>query len=790
MRPSAPDVRSSTSHYWLSALSRRVAGAVGTLLRRNVANFTDFLRGPWITLAGGADDVTNPMGQNTAVYSSIRAIAQTIMGFPMVLYRAEDPDRIVTAGPAFDLLSQPQRGLTSGQFQEQWAGHLVHGGEAHILIEGRLDAVPTALSIVGRAEMTPKLTTDHRLLWWDYRRGSQAEQVLPEEDAYTRLLNPTDPIRGLGPLEAAGLAIKQDYHASLFNVAALQNGAHPGGLLVFPGDVSPEQAKEHTRALEARHQGAARANRVLVIGGGVDYKATAFKATDVELIPGRKFSREEIFNAFGVPSVIVAIYESAHYDVADASIRIYLLFTVDPLVQSYQNVMNLLVLPRIEPGVRLRLDTSQHPVLQELMWARFDTLAKALKTGVPYNEAKRILNLPLGDQPWGDTSLLESGLSTAEDVIAGLGAPPETDATEEEEEAAVSRQPSAVSRDHRRGAGATRGQAELGSPPEAEFASRVSAEQRAEERQVRAQMPGIRQRYRSFFLRQEREIVAKLRRAERNKATGDQVTTRAGLDSERPAPLRPPLLPCSLVTGALPWERAADDEAAKQARRALLRITTEQGRLRKLAREYLTKAVKETLIAELKRLGWEAERTASVTKKLMGDRWIQGLIRAKESKVAAIEITTRRRLVKTLTEGIGKGETVTDLATRVHAVLGGDRSRALTIARTESGQAVSVARFAAASAAGAQVKAWKTGSNPRASHIVAGQRYKLPAGAIPMDEAFEVGNDRLMYPRDPNGSAGEIINCNCILFTFRKAKEGARFELVNVLGLAGLEKTA
>jgi len=770
----------------LAALGRRMGTAAGTLLGRQVANFTDFLRGPWITLAGGEAEVTDPMGQNTAVYSSIRAIAQTIMGFPMVLYRAEDPDRIVTAGPAFDLLNQPQRGMTSGQFQEQWAGHLVHGGEAHILLEGALDRPPQALSVVGRDQMTPKLTTDQRLLWWEYQRGSERKLVLPEEDAYARLLNPTDPIRGLGPLQAAALAIKQDYHAALFNVAALKNGAHPGGLLVFPGDVSVEQAKEHTRALEARHQGPQRANRTLVIGGGADYKLTAFKATDVDLIPGRKFSREEIFNAFGVPSVIVAIYESAHYDVADASIRIYLLFTVDPLVRSYQNVMNLLVLPRIEPGVQLRLDMSQHPVLQELIWARFDTLAKAMKTGVPYNEAKRILNLPLADQPWGDTSLLESGLATAADVIAGLAAPPE-EGTEEEEEGTGNGE---------QGAGR---KAELCGPHilhvptcprayvptrDADFASRVSAEQRAEERQVRAQMPGIRQRYRSFFLRQEREIVARLRREASNKIAGNKVTMGPG------TPQTPTLLPGSPVTCALPWERAADDEAAKKARRVLLRITDEQGRLRKLAREYFTKAVKETLRAELKRLGWEAERTEAVTKKLMGGRWIQGLIRTKENKVAAIEITTRRRLVRTLTEGIGKGETVQDLATRVHEVLGGDRSRALTIARTESGQAVSVARFAAATAAGAQVKCWKTGANPRASHIVAGQRYQLPDGAIPMDEAFEVGQDRLMYPRDPTGSAGEIINCNCILFTFRKAKEGAGFELVNVLGLAGLEKAA
>jgi hypothetical protein len=32
-----------------------------------------------------------------------------------------------------------------------------------------------------------------------------------------------------------------------------------------------------------------------------------------------------------------------------------------------------------------------------------------------------------------------------------------------------------------------------------------------------------------------------------------------------------------------------------------------------------------------------------------------------------------------------------------------------------------------------------------------------------MDQAFEVGGEMLMYPGDPAGSAGNVINCRCAI---------------------------
>ena len=65
-----------------------------------------------------------------------------------------------------------------------------------------------------------------------------------------------------------------------------------------------------------------------------------------------------------------------------------------------------------------------------------------------------------------------------------------------------------------------------------------------------------------------------------------------------------------------------------------------------------------------------------------------------------------------------------------------------------------------------QYKRWLSSHGPhvRAAHLEAEQRYAPggESGPIAMDEAFEVGGEELMYPGDPSGSPGNIINCQCI----------------------------
>lgn len=89
-------------------------------------------------------------------------------------------------------------------------------------------------------------------------------------------------------------------------------------------------------------------------------------------------------------------------------------------------------------------------------------------------------------------------------------------------------------------------------------------------------------------------------------------------------------------------------------------------------------------------------------------------------------------------------------------------ARAETITRTEAGRVLEAASQARMSDAAKLVpglqKQWMHGQYvraPRPSHVAAEGQIRN------VDEPFDVGGEKLMYPRDPAGSPGNTINCSC-----------------------------
>jgi uncharacterized protein with gpF-like domain len=85
--------------------------------------------------------------------------------------------------------------------------------------------------------------------------------------------------------------------------------------------------------------------------------------------------------------------------------------------------------------------------------------------------------------------------------------------------------------------------------------------------------------------------------------------------------------------------------------------------------------------------------------------------------------------------------------------------RAERIARTETATAANYATQVGAEATGRKDlrKIWKTSidGRERDAHRAANRQQ------VAIDKPFTVGGESLMYPNDPNGSAGTVINCRC-----------------------------
>jgi SPP1 gp7 family putative phage head morphogenesis protein len=126
------------------------------------------------------------------------------------------------------------------------------------------------------------------------------------------------------------------------------------------------------------------------------------------------------------------------------------------------------------------------------------------------------------------------------------------------------------------------------------------------------------------------------------------------------------------------------------------------------------------------------------------------------------------RLTRELTNGILTGESIPQIAGRIRGVVETNLSDSVRIARTETTKVEAAARFEVGKEAqkmGFKVyKRWIATEDERTRPW----HREADGQEVPLDEPFIVGGEKLMYPGDENGSAGNVVNCRCTMITISK----------------------
>src|SRR5690606_33689223 len=98
----------------------------------------------------------------------------------------------------------------------------------------------------------PRLEQNRLVGWW-YRTSKAAPYgggggsripVLLSEVIQSKYANPFDPLRGITPIAAAAAQINLDMLADQHNQSIVANGADPGGILTYDGQMDPAQEEE------------------------------------------------------------------------------------------------------------------------------------------------------------------------------------------------------------------------------------------------------------------------------------------------------------------------------------------------------------------------------------------------------------------------------------------------------------------------------------------------------------------------------------------------------------------
>jgi len=657
-----------------------------------------------------------------AVYAAVSRVASDIASLPFIITagpKADDP--ALERSALADLLDRPNPLMGFSELVEAIVIYLETCGAAYVLMDTLSPnlAAGTVKELwpLKPDEVTPLV--NQREVISGYRYGGLAStKELPAEAVMPFLyFDPVHPIGGhLPPLVAAQIPINAWGQASTWNVAFFENGAQPGLIVTIPHQLEEGQRESLRREIKNQWVGAKNAHRVLVLDnfqGEVKTADNPHKEMGFsELI---KVAREEICSAIGVPKALIGDTGGLNLAQVQEATTIYWTSQLVPLAKRVERVINRWLRPRVDEGSWFHFDLSEVKELQEDETAILERKGQRIRYGLATpnqileEDGASDLQYPDGDQHYMDGTLVPIPR-------------PEPIADQDEDGAVPSDQ--AGGDDDRPGEqdeGDSRGSSlHVVRSPDAVEIERTARWRRFDARLTTGEQKMLRV-WRPFLRTLEREVMQAVRKD-------------------------PPVLPAraeqDVTPLVIPLPKPAEDYMPE--REDLFRaVLDKHGKVY----EWILANFGEAAVREISEaLVFDA-----------GTPRVLALVNRDRERIGDALFQLLADVRDTLEAGLNQGETMKDLAGRLHAQMG--PARAMRIARTEAMAAANSGTFEGYQQTGVEQHEWLSArdSRVRDTHRGAdGQRR-------PVGEAFSVGGSDLLFPGDPAGPPGETVNCRCTL---------------------------
>lgn len=255
-----------------------------------------------------------------AVFACMTLIARDIAKLRVKLV-AKDNNGIwsETTNPAYSpVLRKPNSFQTRNQFWESWMLSKLSRGNAYALKGRDQRGVVTSLQILDPARVTPMVSEDGAV-WYQLASDNiaglkEATVIVPaREIIHDRFNCLFHPLVGLSPIFACGLAATQGLRIQEGSSRFFGNNSRPGGLLIAPGRIPPEDAVRLKEYWDAGFTGQ-NAGKIAVLGDGLRYESIAVTAEDSQLIEQLKWTAEVVCSCFHVPPYKIGVGSLPSYN--------------------------------------------------------------------------------------------------------------------------------------------------------------------------------------------------------------------------------------------------------------------------------------------------------------------------------------------------------------------------------------------------------------------------------------------------------------------------------------------
>jgi HK97 family phage portal protein len=257
------------------------------------------------------------MKQNPFLYSALRKKADAIASVPFYVERFENGQWVrVLNHEAENLIENANPFMSGFELKKQLVYHKELAGSAFMQIVS-VDGRPVFLQPLFPQWMRVVPSESNFLEGFEYTIGQDIKKLAPREVLWTKHADPSDPFKGLSPLAAISGEVQTDLEARRWNKISLANRGASDVAFIMRNVVTEEDYEFARMMIEDRMSGPDNARRPWVLGGDSDVRPLSYTAVEMDYINTRKFNREVISAALGVPAPLIGDADNSTYNNLD-----------------------------------------------------------------------------------------------------------------------------------------------------------------------------------------------------------------------------------------------------------------------------------------------------------------------------------------------------------------------------------------------------------------------------------------------------------------------------------------
>lgn len=303
-----------------------------------------------------------------AVYAAIRMRARAVVKptIHLMRRRGQEEDE-VEDHPALTAFHRVNESLTFGQGFGLIEQHKLTSGKAYWIKRRDGLGTPVEFEIWSPDEVRP--IPDEKKPWvparFERQKSTGVKEIVAKEDVvwFRHMIDPRNPLNGLGPIGAVRTELDTGIEAQRFNQRYFDAALHMGRIFSAE-DVGPGEVDRLEQELERKFKGTDRAWRASVFGGGLKPLDSKVPHKDMEFLAQQQWGVEEVARVMEVMPELLGLGNRTYQNAPEAT-KAFWQMIADQVEATLDEFNEFFIWPDFGEELRLVARFDNIPALQE-----------------------------------------------------------------------------------------------------------------------------------------------------------------------------------------------------------------------------------------------------------------------------------------------------------------------------------------------------------------------------------------------------------------------------------------